>query len=74
MASWVACPDGSFVQIAQLERVAVAPDPSGNGQWIIQGQVPGQFVTMITLKSGFATQAAATTALTTAISNLGGSV
>lgn len=74
MASWVACPDGTFVQIAQLERVSVQPDPSGNGQWIIQGEVPGQFVTRYTLKSGFATQAAATSALTTAIANLGGSV
>lgn len=70
-ASWIACPDGSYVQIAQLSQVAVVDDPAAG--WVIRGYLPG-FSSATTLKEGFASQAAATSALATAIGNLGGSV
>lgn len=86
MATWFKCPDSSYVNVNTLGQVFVAPDPNSVGTFTIYGiSVAGQVLpqplggvnngSIITLKTGFATAAAAQTALDNNMTlNLGGIV
>ena len=72
MASWIKDPENGYLQIAQVRRAWVSNDPEwGQGNnWFILVDSGARFIA----KTGFASQAAAQTALDNAIVNLGGSI
>lgn len=86
MATWFKCPNNSYVNINTIGQVFVGPDPDTPGTFAYFGiSVAGQVLpqplggvnngSIITLKTGFATAAAAQTALDNSMTlNLGGIV
>lgn len=67
MAQWFKLPDNSYVQINQVVKVLVGPDPNlPPGTFAILGDFAGGIPETV-LSTGFATLAAAQTALDNAI-------
>lgn len=68
MAEWIKLPDNSYVRLSSIHHVYAGP--VGDGTFaIFAGVGPGEI-----LRGGFATQAAAQSALDSAIVNNGGSL
>lgn len=73
MSQWLKAPDSSYVNVAQLRRVWVAPDPAGDGStWAILGVVDDSGT--LRLRVGYKDQPSAQSALDAVMGLIGGSV